>query len=384
MIDISLDSYSISEVPVSIERIRKVPGILQNLGTAIVICDDRLNIVLLNPSAQSLLDVSEKQVLGESILTYFRSEETETFLNRSIDELRSTTLRHTEFLDSNRRIKLVDCILTPSSIKGSLHLILEINEVSGVVRQLLENSAVTGENANTAVLRSAAHEIKNPLGGLRGAAQLLEQELNDQHELKDYTNIIIREADRLCGLIDDMSGTQVPLRLSQFNIHKVLEYVRTLILAEQPEGLNVIRDYDPSLPDIEGDQEQLIQVFINIMRNAMEAFDDIGTLTIRTRVEHQVTLGKKRYRSAAKIEIEDNGPGIPAELVDQIFFPLISGKPKGEGLGLSIVRQIITRHEGSVSCHSRPKRTCFTVLLRFANQAAIPDPIPSQLNGVSS
>ena len=379
-----MDSYSISEVPVSIERIRKVPGILQNLGTAIVICDDRLNIVLLNPSAQSLLDVSEKQVLGESILTYFRSEETETFLNRSIDELRSTTLRHTEFLDSNRRIKLVDCILTPSSIKGSLHLILEINEVSGVVRQLLENSAVTGENANTAVLRSAAHEIKNPLGGLRGAAQLLEQELNDQHELKDYTNIIIREADRLCGLIDDMSGTQVPLRLSQFNIHKVLEYVRTLILAEQPEGLNVIRDYDPSLPDIEGDQEQLIQVFINIMRNAMEAFDEIGTLTIRTRVEHQVTLGKKRYRSAAKIEIEDNGPGIPAELVDQIFFPLISGKPKGEGLGLSIVRQIITRHEGSVSCHSRPKRTCFTVLLRFANQAAIPDPIPSQLNGVSS
>ena len=379
-----MDSYSISEVPVSIERIRKVPGILHNLGTAIVICDDRLNIVLLNPSAQSLLDVSEKQVLGESILTYFRSEETETFLNRSIDELRSTTLRHTEFLDSNRRIKLVDCILTPSSIKGSLHLILEINEVSGVVRQLLENSAVTGENANTAVLRSAAHEIKNPLGGLRGAAQLLEQELNDQHELKDYTNIIIREADRLCGLIDDMSGTQVPLRLSQFNIHKVLEYVRTLILAEQPEGLNVIRDYDPSLPDIEGDQEQLIQVFINIMRNAMEAFDDIGTLTIRTRVEHQVTLGKKRYRSAAKIEIEDNGPGIPAELVDQIFFPLISGKPKGEGLGLSIVRQIITRHEGSVSCHSRPKRTCFTVLLRFANQAAIPDPIPSQFNGVSS
>ena len=379
-----MDSYSISEVPVSIERIRKVPGILHNLGTAIVICDDRLNIVLLNPSAQSLLDVSEKQVLGESILTYFRSEETETFLNRSIDELRSTTLRHTEFLDSNRRIKLVDCILTPSSIKGSLHLILEINEVSGVVRQLLENSAVTGENANTAVLRSAAHEIKNPLGGLRGAAQLLEQELNDQHELKDYTNIIIREADRLCGLIDDMSGTQIPLRLSQFNIHKVLEYVRTLILAEQPEGLKVIRDYDPSLPDIEGDQEQLIQVFINIMRNAMEAFDDIGTLIIRTRVEHQVTLGKKRYRSAAKIEIEDNGPGIPAELVDQIFFPLISGKPKGEGLGLSIVRQIITRHEGSVSCHSRPKRTCFTVLLRFANQAAIPDPIPSQFNGVSS
>lgn len=378
----AVDTSSARGFSDSVESIREAPGILYGLGTAIAVCNDNLNIVLLNPSAQSLLDVSEKQVFGESILTYFESEDTKKFLNRCLIESQSTTLRHTELQDANHRARLVDCILTPTSIRGSTYLILEFNEVNTVVRQLLENSADTGQNANMAVLRSVAHEVKNPLGGLRGAAQLLERELEERSELREYTNIIIRETDRLCSLVDDMSGTQTPLRLSSLNIHKVLEHVCKLVLAEQPEGLEVKRDYDPSLPDILGDQQQLIQVFINIVRNAMEAFENAGQLTVRTRAERQVTLGKKRYRSAAKVEIEDNGPGIPHHIFDQIFFPMISGKPKGEGLGLTIVRQIINRHNGSVTFASRPGLTCFTVLLKFADQNEIPDPEPLPPNGV--
>ena len=377
----TVDTNSIRDLSDSVESIRETPGILYGLGTAIVVCNEDLNIVLLNPSAQSLLDVSENQVVGESILTYFARDDTEVFLNRCLIESQSTTLRHTELQDANHRVRLVDCILTPTLIEGSVYLILEFNEVNTVVRRLFENSADTGQTANMAVLRSVAHEVKNPLGGLRGAAQLLERELEDQSELKEYTNIIIRETDRLCGLVDDMSGSQTPLRLSNFNIHKVLEHVCKLALAEKSEDLEVVRDYDPSLPDVSGDQEQLIQVFINIVRNAMEAFENSGKLTVRTRVQRQVTLGKKRFRSAARIEIEDNGPGIPHDLLDQIFFPMISGKPKGEGLGLSIVRQIITRHEGSVTFTSKSGLTCFTVLLKFADQTEIHDQASLQLNG---
>ena len=381
MLNMAVDSNSNYDFSGSVESIRETPGILYGLGTAIVVCNEHLNIVLLNPSAQSLLDVSENQVIGESILTFFARDDTEVFLNRCLIESQSTTLRHTELQDANHRVRLVDCILTPTSIKGSVYLILEFNEVNTVVRRLLENSADTGQTANMAVLRSVAHEVKNPLGGLRGAAQLLERELEDQSELKEYTNIIIRETDRLCSLVDDMSGSQTPLRLSNFNIHIVLEHVCKLALAEKLKDLEVVRDYDPSLPDVSGDQEQLIQVFINIVRNAMEAFENSGKLTVRTRVQRQVTLGKKRFRSAAQIEIEDNGPGIPHNLLDQIFFPMISGKPKGEGLGLSIVRQIITRHEGSVTFTSKPGLTCFTILLKFADQTEIHDQASLQLNG---
>ncbi|MDE0310479.1 MAG: nitrogen regulation protein NR(II) [Acidiferrobacterales bacterium] len=369
----NVDSNSFSELFDSTGKARQTPGIVHNLGTAIVVCNEQLNVVLLNPSAQSLLDVSENQALGQSIVTHFGHEDTEQIMQRCLHERRSTTLRHIELINANHRIRRVDCILTPTFSNGSPHLILEFNEVNTVVGQLLESSATTGESANAAVLRSIAHEIKNPLGGLRGAAQLLQEELEGNSGLKDYTRIIIREADRLCSLVDDMSGPQIPLRRARVNIHKVLEHVCRLVLAEKSEGLDVVRDYDPSLPEISGDHEQLIQVFINIVRNAMEAFDNSGRLTVRTRVQPQATLGKKRYRNAARIEIEDDGPGIPANLLDQIFFPLISGKANGEGLGLAIVRQIITRHEGSVTVDSRPGRTCFTILLKFADQTGYPE-----------
>lgn len=340
--------------------------LLQELSTAIVFCNSDLIIEFTNSAAQSLFQFSEHQANGESVLAFLKQKHIKEILMRCLSTSQATTLRRTELLSSNHRIKLVDCILTPVQSEGANCLILEINEVNKVVRQLEEDTMVIGQHANSAVIRSIAHEIKNPLGGLRGAAQLLDRQLAKRPDLQSYTEIIIRETDRLCGLVDSMSYTQASMRLEQFNIHEALEHVYRLALAEVSGAVQIIRDYDPSLPTVLGDREQLIQAFVNIMRNAIEACGESGRITLRTRVERQATLGKTLHLSAARIDVEDNGCGIPEEIIDQVFYPMISGDPQGEGLGLSIVHQIIARHGGSISCESRPGRTCFTTILKFS------------------
>ncbi len=339
---------------------------LLDLSTAIIVCDSDLNVSLTNPSAHSLLAISENQVLGTSVLKYFQQESTSELLNTILHTSQIATLRQVSLYDSHHRAHLVDCIVTPIVFDNSQHLILEINEVKAVAKKLEKDSVDFGQSTNNAVIQAVAHEIKNPLGGLRGAAQLLERKLGNSPHLHTYTDIIVKEADRLCALVDNMSMRQMPLNLSSFNIHRVLEHVRALVFAETPNNIRLVRDYDPSLPSIIGDQEQLIQAFLNLVRNSVEAVGNQGVITIRTRVERQVTIGKIRYVRAAKIDILDDGCGIPQNLIDQIFYPMISGKPKGEGLGLSIVHRIVSRHGGAVTCNSTPGNTCFTVLLKFA------------------
>jgi two-component system nitrogen regulation sensor histidine kinase GlnL len=235
-----------------------------------------------------------------------------------------------------------------------------------------EERMLVQQQANTELLRNLAHEIRNPLGGLRGAAQLLEHEL-PQASLREYTQVIIKEADRLQLLMDRLL---VPHRVPKYeptNIHEVLERVRSLLLAETPSGLSkdkaitVRRDYDTSLPELIGDREKLIQAVLNIARNAVQAMQAHGQknaeIIFRTRAERQVTLAKKRYRVGIKLQIIDNGPGIPAEIRDRIFYPLVSGREGGSGLGLTLAQTFITQHHGMVECESEPGRTCFTILL---------------------
>ncbi len=346
--------------------------LLQHLSTAIVCCNSDFEIELTNTAAQSLFEFSDSQALGSSVLDFLQHEEIESVLKKCLDSLHATTLRRIEIRPSGRQAKLVDCIVTALQAGNCNRLILEINEVNQTVRQLEEDSMEIGQYANSAVIRAIAHEIKNPLGGLRGAAQLLERELDAHSDLKMYTDIIVRETDRLCGLVDSMSHPQTPTQLEPINIHEVLEHVYHLALAEDSGNCNFSRDYDPSLPSVLGDREQLIQAFVNMVRNSIEACPDLGLITLRTRVQRQVTLGKTRHMSAARVDIEDNGCGISPQLADRIFYPMISGKPQGEGLGLSIVHQIMTRHGGHVSCESQPGKTVFTTYFQFAN-----------LNGVS-
>ena len=298
--------------------------------------------------------------------TFLTMRALKRLLENALQPSQSATLRRTEILSSSHQAKLVDCIVSPIKSEGLNNLILEINEINRAVHQTEEDSMEIGQHANVAVIRAIGHEIKNPLGGLRGAAQLLERELGNQSKLKVYTDIIVRETDRLCGLVDSMSHTQTPLQFEHINIHEVLEHVRHLTLVELSGGIRIEQDYDPSLPQVIGDREQLIQAFMNMMLNAVEACGGSGLIKLRSRVERQVTLGKERHMSVARIDVEDNGCGIPYDLIDQVFYPMISGNPRGEGLGLSIVHQIITRHGGKVSCESRPGRTVFTTLLKFA------------------
>ncbi len=342
-------------------------NLLQNLSTAIVDCNSDFAIAFTNAAAQALFEFSESQAKGTSVLEFLKHQDMDNILRRCLDTLQSTTLRRIEIMSSGRQAKLVDCIVTALPSEDSNRLVLEINQVNTAVRQLEEDVMENGQQASSAVIRAIAHEIKNPLGGLRGAAQLLERELVKFPDLRVYTDIIVRETDRLCELVDDMSHSQSRIEPAPINIHEVLEHVYHLALAEVKDSLHIKRDYDPSLPPVLGDREQLIQAFVNMIRNAIEATAQSGQIILRTRVQRQVTFGKTRHMSAAKIEIEDNGCGISRELIDQIFYPMISGKAQGEGLGLSIVHQIIARHDGSITCDSQPGKTIFTVLLRFAD-----------------
>ena len=267
----------------------------------------------------------------------------------------------------------VTCAVTPMDMHEA-KILLEFQQMDQQLRIAKEERMLIQQQANSELLRNLAHEIRNPLGGLRGAAQLLEHELPNQ-DLREYTQVIIKEADRLQSLMDRLL---VPHRVPQYeptNIHEVLERVRSLLLAESPNNIKVQRDYDTSLPDLIGDREKLIQAVLNIARNAVQALLSSNTpdakVTLRTRAERQVTLSRKRYRVAIKLEIIDNGPGIPSNMLDKIFYPLVTGREDegGAGLGLALAQTFITQHHGMIDCKSEPGKTCFTILLPLESTA---------------
>ena len=216
--------------------------------------------------------------------------------------------------------------------------------------------------ATRALVRGFAHEVKNPLGGLRGAAQLLEGELPDA-SLKEYTQIIISEADRLQKLVDEMLGPNRLPKKSLVNIHEVLERVRSLVLAEVPDGVQIKRNYDPSIPEFVADRDQLLQAVLNIVRNAIQAVEETGIIELKTRIERQFTIGNVRHRHVLRIDITDNGPGIPEEMQHRIFYPMVTSRAEGTGVGLSIAQSLISRHDGLIECSSNEDGAKFTILL---------------------
>jgi len=250
-------------------------------------------------------------------------------------------------------------------------VLIEFRENVQQIKQDREDRILDHSLANKELLRNLAHEIKNPLGGIRGAAQLLEMELpeRDARELREYTQVIIKEADRLQTLVDRLLAPhRVPHIVGDVNIHEVCERVRSLIMAEFPRGLKLLRDYDLSIPDFRGDVEQLIQSILNITLNAAQALSErIETgdaeLTFKTRIVRQVTIAKVRYKLALELHIIDNGPGIPPDIVDRIFFPLVSGREGGSGLGLTLAQTFVQQHQGVIECVSRPGVTDFKILI---------------------
>jgi two-component system nitrogen regulation sensor histidine kinase GlnL len=247
-------------------------------------------------------------------------------------------------------------------------VLVEMVEIEQQTRQDREERALGQAQATKELIRNLAHEIKNPLGGIRGAAQLLAMEL-DSRELTEYTNVIVHEADRLQALVDRLLAPhRRPHVVSDVNIHEVCERVRALILAEFPRGIAVERDYDISIPEFRGDREQLIQAVLNISLNAAQALAERiaagdARLVLRTRIARQVTIGKTRFRLALELHIEDNGPGIPESIRDRIFYPLVSGRDGGSGLGLTLAQTFVQQHHGTIECDSAPGRTVFKIVI---------------------
>jgi len=259
----------------------------------------------------------------------------------------------------------VDVIITPvGDHSGKTGLLVELMAVDRLLKISREESLLHAQETTKAVIRGLAHEIKNPLGGVRGAAQLLARELPDQ-DLAEYTRVIIREADRLRDLVDRLLGPNQQLDPQPLNIHEILEHVRNLITAESDSRATIIRDYDPSLPEFPGDRAQLIQAVLNIMRNALQMADnpDDCNIILRSRSQRQFTIGTIRHRLVCKVDIIDNGPGVPENMLHAIFAPMVTGRADGTGLGLSIAQSIINRHGGQLECDSNPGQTRFTMYL---------------------
>src|SRR5688572_8728717 len=345
---------------------------LDLLATAVVVVNPGLMVRYMNPSAENLFEASSRNVAGLPLTGLFTQT---AVLEAAIDYARANNCSYTEHdlelgIDGGGRLHL-SCTVTPVEGtgvgSGGDDMLLEFRHIEQQLRIAREERMLDQSQANRELIRNLAHEIKNPLGGIRGAAQLLDREL-ERPNLHEYTQVIMKEADRLQLLMDRLLTPHRLPQPSQVNIHEVLERVRSVILAEFG-GISVRRDYDTSLPTIEGDREQLIQAALNIARNAAQAIaarppaGEQGQIRLRTRVARQVTLARKRYRHAVEIRIVDNGPGIPDAIRDRVFYPLVSGRDGGSGLGLTLAQNFISQHHGTITFESRPGRTVFSIML---------------------
>ncbi len=347
--------------------------LLDTLKTGVILLDSKLRLLYINLAAENLLEVSNRQArqlfIGE---LFIEADADIADMKAALKNNSSITKRKAELRILHDKTIYVDYTVNPFEENGEMQAIIELNSLEHSARISREETLHTAHTTTRELVRGLAHEIKNPLGGIRGAAQLLAAEINDPN-LTDYTNVIIEEADRLRNLVDRLVGSRKPLDMKEINIHEVLERVRNLVSAEimdkKIRGIELLHDYDPSIPPLLGDAEQLIQAMLNIVRNAMQSLEspdiahDLGQIMIRSRIARNATIDSKFHRLAACIEIIDNGPGIPEDLVSTIFYPMISGRPDGTGLGLPITHGIINQHHGMIECSTRPGETKFTVII---------------------
>ena len=337
------------------------------LATLVAVLDPEAAVLFSNSALEDVLGTSRKTIDG----SYFPEVFTEpSQLQSALDGLREnefSTLRYDSWLKRTGQDSMpVHVIVTRTETADAV--IVEMVPLEQQTRQDREERLAEQAQTNKELIRNLAHEIKNPLGGIRGAAQLLEMEM-DSPEMTEYTQVIIHEADRLQSLVDRLLAPhRRPHMVGDVNIHEVCERVRSLILAEFPKGLKVIRDYDISIPEFRGDREQLIQTVLNIAHNACQALADRiasadAELTFRSRVTRQVTFGKQRYRLALELHVIDNGPGVPDSIRDRIFYPLVSGREGGSGLGLTLAQTFVQQHHGLIEVDSVPGRTDFKILI---------------------
>ena len=341
---------------------------LDLLSSSVILVDADLAIRYMNSAAEDLLAISGKTVCGSRLDRVAGCPAT---LLEALENALAHGWSHSgQSIEIKRHDDVVlhlNCTVNPVDT-AEARLLVELWPIDQQIKATREERLLEQQLANRELIRNLAHEIKNPLGGIRGAAQLLEHELNNPG-LREYTQVIIKEADRLQDLMKRLLSPHRPMQPGAVNIHEILERVRSLLTAEFPKSLMIRRDYDTSLPELIGDREQLIQAVLNIARNAAQAImnrsDDLaaGQITFRTRVARQVTLAKRRFPLALELQVIDNGPGIPEDIRERMFYPLVSGRDGGNGLGLTLAQSFVLQHQGTIECLSRPGYTCFTVRL---------------------
>jgi len=347
--------------------------LVEALSSAVLLLDAKLCILRANTAAQTLLALSTSKLIGARLAEVLPgADEVIAATRRALLEEREFSERGLDLRLLKQTQHLVDCSATPiwDGQPSAEYVVLELKSAEHHQHVQREDTMAMQNVASSALLQGLAHEIKNPLGGIRGAAQLLERELDDPR-LAEYTQIIIGEADRLRTLVERMLGPRGALHKASVNIHDVLEHVRRVVEAERADGCAIACDYDPSLPELYADRDQLVQAFLNLVRNAVDATTTGGggAVTLRTRVQRKFTLNSKTHRHVVLAQVIDTGVGVDEKLGSSIFFPLVSGRAAGTGLGLPIAQSLVQRHGGLIGFESEPGRTEFSVWLPLGEQA---------------
>ena len=347
-------------------------GLFDTLATGIIVLDAQLCAIYANMAAQDLLAFSLNQARGRPFTDFLTDGNgLRTLLRRALATGEGIADRELSVRPAAapREVRTLDVTITPleGQITGN-HLLLELADATQRQRITRENDLLARLDGSRLMIRQLAHEIKNPLGGLRGAAQLLERELPGQ-ELKEYTRVIIGEADRLAALVDSIAGPARAPDKSVLNVHEICEHVFRLLRAEAAADVLIERDYDPSLPSATLDRNQLIQALLNVGRNALQALAGRGRIVLRTRALSGVSIGSTRHRLVASVQVQDDGPGVPPQLHTSLFYPLVTGRPDGTGLGLAVAQELVSRNGGLIEFDSEPGRTVFTLLLPLGEGA---------------
>ncbi len=348
--------------------------LLDALSTGILMLDAQLCPIYANVAAQDLLAFSLNMSRGRPFGDYLHDAGAlHTILRRALDTGECLADREVTLKPANspREPRTLDVTVTPLLGLTGTHLLIELADTTQRQRISRDNDLLARLDGSRLMIRQLAHEIKNPLGGLRGAAQLLEREL-PAPSLREYTQVIIGEADRLTALVESIAGPSRPPSKTYMNVHEICEHVYHLMRAEARTGVLVERDYDPSLPNAMLDRHQLIQALLNVGRNALQALaaqGDTGHVVLRTRARSNVSIGPVRHRLVAAVQVEDSGAGVPEHLRSSIFYPLVTGRANGTGLGLAVAQELVTRNGGIIEFESEPRRTVFTLLLPLGEES---------------
>lgn len=338
--------------------------LFDHITTAILLFDSELKLSYINTAGEIMLADSARHLIGHSACQLFKQSNPSVLTNlQQCLSMAEPLVEHATLLNRLGQSMVVNLCATPLlELDKVQEVLVELQTIDNHLRISKDEHLLSQQNAARLLIRGLAHEIKNPLGGLRGAAQLLDLELTAP-ELKEYTQIIMAESDRLQGLIDKMLGPNKLPNKTTINIHEVLERVRNVVLAEAVGNINVQCDYDPSIPDIYADKDQMIQALLNIVRNAVQATEGKGKIILKTRIHRHINIGRKRYKLAVRCDVIDNGIGIEPDMMKQIFYPMVTGRADGTGLGLSIAQALISQHQGLIECSSDAGQTVFSIFL---------------------